>query len=114
MDSKTLLDREELAMDVKEAAKRAAAYTADIETVMDPKSLSEFLSKSGFAIESTHFDDAHNRWEIGVGFVREFDRGGIDGIASLSSVWDRMPLQGTRTYKTVTISDESGDVVSYE
>ena len=34
-------------MDVKEAAKRAAAYTADIETVMDPKSLSEFLSKSG-------------------------------------------------------------------
>ena len=88
-------------MDVKEAAKRAAAYTADIETVMDPKSLSEFLSKSGFAIESTHFDDAHNRWEI-------------DGIASLSSVWDRMPLQGTRTYKTVTISDESGDVVSYE
>ena len=94
-------------MDVKEAAKRAAAYTADIETVMDPKSLSEFLSKSGFAIESTHFDDAHNRWEIGVGFVR-------DGIASLSSVWDRMPLQGTRTYKTVTISDESGDVVSYE
>ena len=58
MESKTLLDREELAMDVKEAAKRAAAYTADIETVMDPKSLSEFLSKSGFAIESTHFDDA--------------------------------------------------------
>lgn len=103
MESKTLLDREELAMDVKEAAKRAAAYTADIETVMDPKSLSEFLSKSGFAIESTHFDDAHNRWEIGVGFVREFDRGGIDGIASLSSVWDRMPLQGTRTYKTVTL-----------
>ena len=49
MESKTLLDREELAMDVKEAAKRAAAYTADIETVMDPKSLSEFLSKSGFA-----------------------------------------------------------------
>ena len=67
-------------MDVKEAAKRAAAYTADIETVMDPKSLSEFLSKSGFAIESTHFDDAHNRWEIGVGFVREFDRGSMASL----------------------------------
>lgn len=48
-------------MDVKEAAKKAAAYTADIETVMNPKSLSEFLSKSGFAIESTRFDDARNQ-----------------------------------------------------
>lgn len=113
MESKTRSDREEPAMDVKEAAKKAAAYTADMETVMNPKSLSDFLSGSGFAIESTHFDDAHSRWEIGVGFVRDFDRGGIEGI-SLSSVWERMPLQGARTYKTVTISDESGDVVSYE
>lgn len=101
-------------MDVKEAAKKAAAYTADIETVMNPKSLSEFLSKSGFAIESTRFDDAHNRWEIGVGFVRDFDRGGIEGVVPLPPVWERTPLQGVRTYKTVTISDESGDVVSYE
>ena len=114
MESKTLLDREELAMDVKEAAKKAAAYTADIETVMNPKSLSEFLSKSGFAIESTRFDDARNHWEIGVGFVRDFDRGGIDAIPPLSSVWERTPLQGARTFKTVTISNEDGSVISYE
>lgn len=114
MGTDMLSDREELAMDVKEAAKKAAAYTAEMETVLNPKSLSEFLSHSGFAIESTRFDDAHNCWEIGVGFVRDFDRGGIDGVASLSSIWERTPLQGNRTYKTVTISDESGDIVSYE
>lgn len=101
-------------MDVKEAAKKAAAYTADMETLLHPESTPEFLSKSGFAIESTHFDDAHDRWEIGVGFVRDFDRGGIDAVGPLSPIWERAPLQGARTYKTVTISDESGYVVSYE
>ena len=101
-------------MDVKEAAKKAAAYTADMETVMNPEGLSRFLSESGFAIESTHFDDARDCWEIGVGFVRDFDRSGLDAIPSLSSVWERTPLQGARTYKKVTISDASGEVVSYE
>ena len=98
-------------MDVKEAAKKAAAYTADIETVMNPKSLSEFLSKSGFAIESTRFDDSHNCWEIGVGFVREIDRrSNANGMV----FGNQEPLRDLRTYKTVTISDDSGEVVSYE
>ena len=74
-------------MDVKEAAKKAAAYTADIETVMNPKSLSEFLSKSGFTNQINAFD-ARNHWEIGVGFVQDFDRGRIDATPS-SSVWER-------------------------
>ena len=36
MGSSVLLDREGQAMDVKEAAKKAAAYTADMETLTKP------------------------------------------------------------------------------
>ena len=49
-------------MDVKEAAKKAAAYTADMETLTKPDEKALFLSGSGFAIESTRFDDSHNCW----------------------------------------------------
>ena len=108
-------------MDVKEAAKKAAAYTADMETLTKPDEKALFLSGSGFAIESTRFDDSHNCWEIGVGFDRLFPR-----IAEIVREIDRRsnangmvfgnqePLRDLRTYKTVTISDDSGEVVSYE
>lgn len=99
-------------MDVKEAAKKAAAYTADMETLTKPpdeKAL--FLSGSGFAIESTRFDDSHDCWEIGVGFVRDIDR---RSNASNRVFGNQAPLRDLRTYKTVTISDDSGEVVSYE
>ena len=79
-------------MDVKEAAKKAAAYTADMETLTKPDEKALFLSGSGFAIESTRFDDSHNCWVFG----------------------NQEPLRDLRTYKTVTISDDSGEVVSYE
>ena len=98
-------------MDVKEAAKKAAAYTADMETLTKPDEKALFLSGSGFAIESTRFDDSHNCWEIGVGFVREIDRrSNANGMV----VGNQEPLRDLRTYKTVTISDDSGEVVSYE
>ena len=101
-------------MNVKEAAQKAAAYTVDMETILNPDNKALFLTKSGFAIESTRFDEAEDCWYIGVGFVREFDRAGIEGIAALSSIVERKPLQGARTYKTVTVADKSGEVVAYE
>lgn len=111
MGTNMLSDREELAMDVKEAAKKAAAYTADMETLTNPDEKALFLSGSGFAIESTRFDESHNCWEIGVGFVREIDR---RSNASSRVFGNQEPLRDLRTYKTVTISDDSGEVVSYE
>ena len=111
MGSSVLLDREGQAMDVKEAAKKAAAYTADMETLTKPDEKALFLSGSGFAIESTRFDDSHNCWEIGVGFVREIDR---RSNANDKVFGNQEPLRELRTYKTVTISDDSGEVVSYE
>ena len=111
MGSSVLLDREGQAMDVKEAAKKAAAYTADMETLTKPDEKALFLSGSGFAIVSTRFDDSHNCWEIGVGFVREIDRrSNANGMV----FGNQEPLRDLRTYKTVTISDDSGEVVSYE
>lgn len=111
MGSSVLLDREGQAMDVKEAAKKAAAYTADMETLTKPDEKALFLSGSGFAIESTRFDDSHNCWEIGVGFVREIDRRSNENGMVFGN---QEPLRDLRTYKTVTISDDSGEVVSYE
>lgn len=111
MGTEMLLDREELAMDVKEAAKKAAAYTADMETLTKPDEKALFLSGSGFAIESTRFDDSQNCWEIGVGFIREIDR---RSNASSRVFGSQESLRDLRTYKTVKISDDSGEVVSYE
>lgn len=98
-------------MDVKEAAQKAASYTADMETLANPDGKALFLGKSGFAIESTRYIEDKKRWEIGVGFVRAFDR---EGNASVVGLGVREPLRDLRTYKTVTISDDSGEVVSYE
>lgn len=111
MDSKALLDREELAMDVKAAAKKAAAYAADMETLTNPDEKALFLSESGFAIESTRYLEDKKRWEIGVGFVREIDR---RSNASVRVFGNQEPMRDLRTYKTVTISDDSGEVISYE
>ena len=78
-------------MDVKEAAKKAAAYTADMETLTKPDEKALFLSGSGFA--------------------REIDRrSNANGMV----FGNQEPLRDLRTYKTVTISDDSGEVVSYE
>ena len=102
-------------MDVKEAAKIAATYTTEIETVMmPPEEAKSFLKSSGFAFESVHFDDDADCWRIGVGFVREFDREGLEGLGALSNIIEQKPLQGVRTYKTVVVSDDSGEVVAYE
>ena len=70
-------------MDVKEAAKKAAAYTADMETLTKPDEKALFLI---------------DRRSNATGMVFR----------------NQAPLRDLRTYKTVTISDDSGEVVSYE
>ena len=110
MTTEALLDREVSGIDVKEAAQKAAAYTADMETLANPGETSLFLTKSGFAIESTRYIEDKKRWEIGVGFVRSFARAGNANVAGLGA---REPLRALRTYKTVVISEDTGEVVSY-
>ena len=110
MKANALLDKEEPAMDVKEAAKIAAAYTVDMETLMSPNDKALFKTQSGFAIESTRFLDGEDAWEIGVGFVRERDKARNTGLAALNAT---EPARDVRTYKTVKIADDSGEVVAY-
>ncbi|WP_080798840.1 hypothetical protein [Arabiibacter massiliensis] len=74
-------------MNVKEAAMIAAKYAIEMETLLRPDETALYMTKSGFAIE---------------------------GLGALANIVERRPLQDARTYKTIVISDESGEVVSYE
>lgn len=110
MTALSLLE-DEVAMDVKEAAKIAAEYTADMETITRPDNHALFLTTSGFAIEAVHFDEKRDCWQFVVGFVRPEDkanRSALSMMAGGEASLDR------RTYKAVAVSNADGKVLSYE
>ena len=98
-------------IEVKEAALKAFGYVAEMETVarqgVTPE---EFLDSSDVAVESARHDDEEGTWIIGVGFVRSWGR-----VKSTASILLGHPEgMGRRTIKTVTVSDETGEILDYE
>lgn len=96
---------------VKEAALKAFDFVAEMETVVrQDTTMEEFLDSSDVAVESARHDQLKGVWVIGIGFVRPWGR-----IKSTASIFSGHP-EGVaiRTVKTVTISDETGEVLDYE
>ena len=86
----------ETGMDVKEAARTAKAYVADLYA-------GEAITNVG--LEEVEFDDRSNDWKITIGFSRPWDR-----KANLAAAL----AAGTpaRSYKVVRIADDDGHIVS--
>jgi hypothetical protein len=98
-------------VEVKEAALKAFDFVAEMETVVrQDTTMEEFLDSSDVAVESARHDQLKGVWVIGIGFVRPWGR-----IKSTASILSGHP-EGVaiRTVKTVTISDETGEVLDYE
>ena len=86
-------------------------FAAEMETVVRQDiTMEEFLDSSDVAVESARHDQLKGVWVIGIGFVRPWGR-----IKSTASILSGHP-EGVaiRTVKTVTISDETGEVLDYE
>lgn len=98
-------------IDVREAALKAFDYVAEMETVArQDVTPEEFLASSDVAVESARHDDEKGAWIIGVGFVRSWGR-----MKSTASILLGHPEGiGKRTVKTVTVSDETGEILDYE
>lgn len=103
-------------LNVKQAVRIAADYVYDMESMnlsenVDEMERSSFLQGRRFSIEGTRFNEGRNCWEIEVGFTRPWDRSKPNAIANLggspSAAGDR------RTDKTVVISDDTSEVISY-
>ena len=98
-------------MDVKEAVKTAAGYVAELETLagdVPDAGTEQTLRDIRFAVEGTYFDDAGQCWKIKVGFARKWNQASSSPLAGLS-----VALKDNRTFKTVTIDDKTGQVISY-
>ena len=83
-------------MDVKEAARTAKEYVADLYA-------GEEITNVG--LEEVEFDDLSNDWKITIGFSRPWDR-----KTNLAAA-----LEGgipARSYKVVCIDDGDGHIVS--
>jgi hypothetical protein len=79
-------------MELKDAVARAKAYVSEIFA-------DENISEIG--LEEVEFDDENSRWKITIGFYR--------GLVSASNEIFRSLH---RTYKTVALSDTSGELIS--
>jgi hypothetical protein len=98
-------------IDVREAALKAFAYVADMETVANAETTpEEFLASSDVAVESARHDVDQGAWVIGVGFVRSWGR----VKSTVAIVMGHPEGLGTRTIKRVVVSDETGEVLEYE
>ena len=98
-------------IEVREAALKAFDYVAEMETVARQDiTVDEFLDSSDVAVESARHDDKEGAWIIGVGFVRSWGR--VKSTASI--IMGHPEGMGKRTIKTVTVSDETGEVLNYE
>ena len=99
-------------MDVKEAAKTAASYVAEMESISgnaaDNESEAQVLQGIRFAVEGTHFNETNNCWEIEIGFARKWDQASSSPLAGLSG-----SVKDNRAFKTVVIDDSTGNVLSY-
>lgn len=89
-------------MDVKEAARTAKEYLADLFS-------EEEITDVG--LEEVAFDGLSSEWRITMGFSRPWNRqrGHMNVFAALG---DRQPSQMERSYKVIAINDESGAVIS--
>ena len=96
---------------VREAALKAFDYVAQMETIVrQGVAPEEFFESSDVAVESARHDDEKGAWIIGVGFVRTWGR-----VKSTASILLGHPEGvGKRTIKTVTVSDETGEILDYE
>ena len=80
-------------MEVREAIARAKTYVIDV-----------FAEEhaSDFRLEEVEFDHEHDRWNITISFTREAR--GDDAISQL--------LSRQRTYRSVSMDDTSGKMIS--
>lgn len=83
-------------MDVKEAARMARAYAAEVFA-------SEEISQLG--LEEAIYDPEIDEWRITVGFARPWDQ-------RPGSVGARLGLKSPRTYKVIHIDNHAGVVTS--
>jgi hypothetical protein len=84
-------------MDVKEAARLAKEYVADLFA-------EEAITNVG--LEEVEFDSMSNKWKITVGFTRPWERSTGLAVALAG------PKAAHRSYKVLSIADESGNVES--
>ncbi len=83
-------------MDVKEAAKTAKTYLAELYS-------DEAIMNVG--LEEVEFDDVSGNWKITIGFSRPWDQRG-PMVAAL------VERSSSRSYKVIRINDEDGLVIS--
>jgi hypothetical protein len=96
-------------MDVMDAAKAAARYVSELESLMSPGQENEqILRDIRFAVEGTRYDGHNKRWSIDVGFARPWDQATSSPLAGLAG-----SMKDNRTFKTVTIDDATGKVLDY-
>ena len=83
-------------MDVKDAVRKAKQH---IQELFDEEGITHI------GLEEVSFEEDENNWVVTIGFSRPWDY----APNALSLLSHREP---TRSYKLVTIDDESGEVVS--
>ena len=86
-------------MDVKQAARKAAAYVAELFAEEDVQHI---------GLEEVTFDEVKDVWNVTIGFYRELDR--LKGLAAAGS--PAMPRWRQRTFKIVSIENETGKILS--
>ncbi len=90
-------------MDVKDAARTAAAYVADLFA-------EEGIQK--IALEEVTFDNLKDVWNVTIGFYRDLDkRADIASIVGASLGADA-PSWRKRTFKIVSIDNGTGKILS--
>jgi len=85
-------------MNAKEAIEKAKAYVREIFADEAPQDV---------GLEEIFHDPYGHRWDVTIGFTRKWDRPG--GVAAAALGLDARPVK--RTFKTVEIRDEDGEVV---
>lgn len=85
-------------MDVKEAISLARNYVKEVFA-------EEQISAVG--LEEVEFDESRDNWHVTIGFTRPWDR----AVTKLQFALDEVPPL-LRTYKQLTISDQTAKVLS--
>ena len=88
-------------MDVREAARTAKTYIADVFAEED-------IDEVG--LEEVDFDDRSNLWKITISFLRP--RGQMNRFQAAASGYPAGTPTMRRSFKVVNIDDGSGSVVS--
>lgn len=104
-------------MNVQEAARIAMNYVYEMESITstpttDAEQKLSFLANRRFAIEGARFQEDDHTWFIEVGFTRPWDQAPSTVFASMTGASN--PQRDNRTIKTVIISDDNQEVLSYD